>query len=100
MTHYCGAQNQPRLKAERIDSAHGAIDFGFVDITNLKSADAPHVHGLELRLIDLNHITVTFLFQSGGKESRERIALERIETKSSQKGNDGVGRDIFRHFPT
>jgi hypothetical protein len=100
MTHYCGAQNQPRLKAERIDSAHGAIDFGFVDITNLKSADAPHVHGLELRLIDLNHITVTFLFQSGGKESRERIALERIETKSSQKGNDAVGRHIFRHFPT
>jgi len=91
MTHYCAAQNQPRLKAERIDSAQGAIDFEFVDITNLKSADAPHVDGLELRLIDPNHITVTFRFQSAGKESRERIALDRIGTKSSQKESGGGG---------
>jgi hypothetical protein len=91
MTHYCGAQNQPRLKAERIGSAQGAIDFGFVDITNLKSADAPHVHGLELRLIDPNHITVTFLFQGGGKESRELIALDRAGTRSSEKGSGGGG---------
>src|SRR5437763_673086 len=99
MTHYCGAQNQPRLKAERIDPAHGAVDFGFVDITNLRSADGPHVHGLELRLIDSNHITVTFLFQSGGKESRERIALKRLERKSSEKGNGGGGRSAFHCAP-
>jgi hypothetical protein len=90
MTHYCGAQNQPRLKAERIDSAHGALDFGFVDITNLRAPDAPHVRGLELRLIDSNHITVTFLFLSGDKASRERIALTRIERKSS---------DVLKHTP-
>lgn len=99
MTHYCAAQNQPRLKAERIDSAQGAIDFGFVDITNLKSANAPHVHGLQLRLIDPNHITVTFLFQSGGKESRERIALDRVEAKSSEKGNVGGGQSAFHRSP-
>ena len=40
ITHFCGAQNQPRLKAERIDLAHGVIDFGFIDITNLRAADA------------------------------------------------------------
>jgi hypothetical protein len=28
MTHYCGAQNQPRLKAQRIDIPRGAVDFG------------------------------------------------------------------------
>jgi len=89
MTHFCAAQNQPRLKNERIDVAHGIIDFGFVDITNLPSADAAHVHGLEIRLIDSNRITVTFLFQSAGKESRERIALKRIEKKSSEKANAG-----------
>jgi len=99
MTHYCGAQNQPRLKAGQVDLAHGAVDFGFVDITNLKSADAPHVHGLELRLIDSNHTTVTFLFQSGGKESRERIALDRVETKSSEKGSGGGGRSAFHCAP-
>ena len=87
MTHFCAAQNQPRLKAQRVDLVHGNIDFGFVDVTNLRSADAAHVHGLEMRLIDSNHITLTFLFQSAGKESRERIVLKHVEGKSSEKGN-------------
>jgi hypothetical protein len=82
MTHFCGAQNQPRLKADQIDLPHGLINFGFVDITNLRSPDAAHVHGMEMRLVDSNHITITFLFQSGGKESRERIDLKRSVKKS------------------
>ena len=87
MTHFCGAQNQPRLKAERIDLTKGAIDFGFVDITNLRGPDAPHVHGLEIRFVNSSRITLTFLFQSGGKESRERISLQRAEKKPAQNGN-------------
>jgi predicted outer membrane lipoprotein len=83
MTHFCGAQNQPRLKAHRIDLDHGAIDFEFVDATNLKSPDVPHVHGLEIRLIDTIHLTLTFLFQSGSVESREKISLQRTEAKPS-----------------
>ncbi len=79
MTHYCAAQNQPRLKATRIDPGQGIVDFSFVDATNLSSPDAPHVHGLEMRLRDADHITLTFLFQSGGKESRELIALTRVQ---------------------
>src|SRR5206468_12485790 len=83
LTHFCGAQNQPRLKAERIDLDHGAIDFEFVDATNLRAPDAPHVHGLEIRLIDPNHLTLTFLFQSGSLESREEINLKRTEMEPS-----------------
>jgi len=82
MTHYCAAQNQPRLKAGRIDLAQGTIDFAFVDITNLRGPDAPHVRGLEMRIIDSNHLMLTFLFQSGNKESRERIVLKRVEKAS------------------
>jgi hypothetical protein len=81
LTHFCGAQNQPRLKARRIDLEHKAFDFDFVDITNLKSPDAPYVHGLEIRLLDPNHITVTFLFQTGRAESRERLDLNRAQNK-------------------
>jgi hypothetical protein len=84
MTHFCAAQNQPRLKASRIDLAQGAIDFDFVDATNLRSAEAPHVHGLEIRLLDPNHVTLTFLFHSGSVESREKISLQRTEAKLSQ----------------
>ena len=48
MTHYCAAQNQPRLRASQIDIAKGILDFEFVDATNLRSPDAPHVYGLEM----------------------------------------------------
>jgi hypothetical protein len=82
MTHYCGARNQPRLKASRIDLASGAIDFGYVDATNLSSPDAPHVNGLEIRFGDADHVTLTFLFEGGGKSSRERISLERARPKA------------------
>src|SRR5262249_32903941 len=54
MTHYCGAQNQPRLKADRIDLDRGLLDFEMVDITNLASPDAPHVDGFEMDLHDPN----------------------------------------------
>ncbi len=86
LTHFCGAQNQPRLKAKRIDLEHNAFDFDFVDITNLKSPDAPHVHGLEIRLLDPNHVTVTFLFQNGSAESRELLNLSRTQAKPAANG--------------
>ena len=35
MTHFCGAQNQPRLKAGQIDLAKGSIDFDSVSYTHL-----------------------------------------------------------------
>jgi hypothetical protein len=80
MTHYCAAQNQPRLKASRIDLANGIVDFSFVDATNLSSPNAPHVHGFEMRFADTDNLTITFLFTMGGKESRERIALTRVKS--------------------
>lgn len=82
MTHYCGARNQPRLKASKIDLAGNAVDFVFVDATNLSSPAAPHVTGLELRFGDEDHVTLTFLFEEGEKRSRERIALQRVRAKA------------------
>src|SRR5262249_61267871 len=75
--HFCGAQNQPRLKAERLDLAQGAIDFALVDVTNLASPEAPHVVSLGLRFVDADHITIIFGFTAGGKSSEERISLRR-----------------------
>jgi hypothetical protein len=82
MTHYCGARNQPRLKASKIDLAGGTVDFVFVDATNLSSPDAPHVTGLELRFGDEDPVTLTFVFEEGSKKSRERIALQRVRAKA------------------
>jgi hypothetical protein len=78
MTHYCAAQNQPRLRARRIDLAKGSVDFSFVDATNLPSPDAPHVHGVEIRWLDANHIAIRFLFEAGAQHSQETLDLRRI----------------------
>ncbi len=83
MTHYCAARNQPRLKANKIDNAQGIVDFSFVDATNLSSPDAPHVYGLEMRFLDADHIILTFLYEAGGKQSKERIDLKRVLAKSA-----------------
>ena len=77
LTHFCGAQNQPRLKAARIDPAQGALDFDFVDATYLASHDAPHVTGLQVRFLGPDRLNLTFRFEAGGKLSYERIDLTR-----------------------
>jgi hypothetical protein len=78
VTHFCAAENQPRLKASTIDLDRGVVDFAFVDATNLRSPAAAHVRGLEIRLVDDDHVTLTFRFEGGGQKSRERIALRRL----------------------
>ncbi len=85
MTHYCGAQNQPRLRARTIDLAKGILDFDFVDATNLRSPDAPHVYGVEMRLLTFDHIALSFLFAAGDKRSKEFIDLKRASHAPSVK---------------
>jgi hypothetical protein len=50
------------------------------------------IRSFEMRLIDSNHITVTFLFRDGSKESREWTARKRVERKSSEHENDDSRR--------
>jgi len=83
ITHYCAAQNQPRLRARQIDITKGILDFEFLDATNLRSPDAPHVYGVEMRLLNADHITLAFLFEGDGKRSKEFIDLKRIGHKPS-----------------
>jgi len=77
LTHFCAAQNQPRLKATAVDPDNGQITFSFVDITNLRSSTAGHVHGLEVRFLKPDHITLRFRFVGDGKDSDELIDLRR-----------------------
>jgi hypothetical protein len=86
MTHFCAAQNQPRLRAHRIDMVQGIVELSFVDATNLPSQDAGHVHGLEMRFVDADHIILSFIFHGGGQPSTERIELTRVGHKASANG--------------
>ncbi len=76
MTHYCGARNQPRLKASRIDEAGGVVQFAFVDGTGLVEHPA-HVAGVELRFLSNDRLVVRFTFEGDGKTSTEHIELSR-----------------------
>ena len=77
MTHFCAAQNQPRLKATAFDRDNSEITFSFVDITNLRSPTAGHVQGLDVRLLAPDHITLRFRFVGDNKESDELVDLKR-----------------------
>lgn len=57
MTHFCAAQNQPRLKVTEFSPDLSKIAFSFVDITNLTSPSAGHVVGFEVRFLTSDHIT-------------------------------------------
>jgi len=79
VTHYCAAQNQPRLRATSFGADNKTIGFSFVDITNLRSPSAGHVSGLEIRFLEADHINITFQYTSNGKDAFELVDLRRKE---------------------
>jgi len=76
MTHYCGAGNQPRMKASATPDGK-TITFDFLDATNLSSPDAGHMHRMVMNLIDANHHTEEWTFLDHGKEMKETFDLQR-----------------------
>jgi hypothetical protein len=77
VTHFCAAQNQPRLKATAYDPDNSGITFSFVDITNLSSPKAGHVQSLDLKFLTADHIRLQFHFVSDGKVKDELLDLKR-----------------------
>jgi hypothetical protein len=77
VTHYCGARNQPRLKADRVDLEEGVLDFDYVDATNLASPSAPHVNGIKLQFDGNDHLILEFRFVAADTVSYETLDLHR-----------------------
>jgi hypothetical protein len=77
MTHFCAAQNQPRLKATTFGPDNSSITFSLVDITNLSSPKAGHVQGLDIGFLAADHITLQFHFASNGSVRDELLDLKR-----------------------
>jgi hypothetical protein len=83
MTHFCAAQNQPRLKATQIDVASGAADFAFIDVTNAGVSPA-YVDGFSMRIADPDDLTLKFEFLGkSGKKAVETIVLKRVSAATS-----------------
>jgi hypothetical protein len=71
LTHYCMAQNQPRMRA--INPADGkTFKFDFLDATGMKSPNDAHMRSLVVELVDADHLRQTWSFyENGAKQSDE-----------------------------
>jgi hypothetical protein len=67
LTHYCEAGNQPRMEASAFDSNSEAIDFRFLDATNLPNPDAGHMHNVQIKFHGPNEVAADWTFYKGGK---------------------------------
>ena len=78
MTHYCGAGNQPRMKATMAPDGK-SVAFDFMDATNLVSPDAGHMQRAVFGIPDASHHTEEWTFLDHGKEMKELFTLERVK---------------------
>jgi hypothetical protein len=67
MTHYCAAGNQPRMEARSFNPGTGALEFEFLDATNLASPDAGHMRSVSMKLIDGKRLASEWRFYENGK---------------------------------
>jgi hypothetical protein len=67
LRHYCDAGNQPRMQADSFDSKTNAIDFQFLDATNLANPDAGHMHHAVITFHGPNEVDEDWTFYQGGK---------------------------------
>jgi hypothetical protein len=76
MTHYCAAQNQPRMAAE-VSADGKTITFNFIDGTNLAKPHDAHMQRMVLTILDQNHVSEAWTFLQDGKEKTEVFKLTR-----------------------
>jgi hypothetical protein len=68
LTHYCAAQNQPRMAA-RVSDDGKTFTFDFIDGTNITSPDAGHMRKMVLTIQDKDHFTEQWFFAQKGKDA-------------------------------
>ena len=77
LTHYCMADNQPRMRASGLSADGKLLDFKFVDATNLAKPTDMHMHALKMTFVDTDHITQEWVHSADGKEEPMVIPLAR-----------------------
>ncbi len=77
MTHYCSFGNQPRMRAEVPAGEVKALNFKFIDITNLKKATDGHIHNLSIVFQDKDHVSLIWTWRENSQDSSNTFKLER-----------------------
>jgi hypothetical protein len=73
MTHYCAAQNQPRLRAKAFSGNVLAMDFD--GGTNVDPAKDMHIHAVRIELLGPDEIRETWIGWKGGKPEEPPLTL-------------------------
>jgi hypothetical protein len=69
LTHYCMANNQPRMRARPYDPASRTIAFEFLDATNLADPNAGHMRRAIYQFLDDGSFTTEWTFRKDGKDA-------------------------------
>lgn len=77
VTHYCSANNQPRMRTAPISASPQKLDFSFVDATNLPDASAGHMRHLAVTFEDNDHFTQHWTWQEKGVDKTEAFHFTR-----------------------
>ena len=72
LTHYCAAQNQPRMCAKPSDDTK-TIAFEFLDGTNMDAATDMHMHNATIEFIDDDHFKSEWTSYDDGKPSGKAV---------------------------
>ena len=79
LTHYCSLNNQPRMKATDYKDGDKTLTFSFIDATNLKSPNDPHMHRVTYEFTDKNHFTQTWVLRKDGQEMPHKFDFTRVK---------------------
>jgi len=80
LTHYCGAGNQPRMKA--VSYEPGELLFGFLDVTNVSEPGAYYSRELEIDFVAADSVRLTYRGVKDGKLQTQVYDLTRVRAAS------------------
>ncbi|MGH9870115.1 MAG: hypothetical protein ACREAA_18385 [Candidatus Polarisedimenticolia bacterium] len=79
LTHYCGGNNQPRMKAPGLAADGKTMAFAFHDVTNLASKDAAFMKSVTITFVSPDKITEQWTHAGGGTEQPMTVELTRVK---------------------
>jgi hypothetical protein len=69
LVHYCPTNNQPRMRVVPQSDDVKELSFDYQGAGNLKSPETGHQHHLVLKFEDADHITETWTWREGNKDT-------------------------------
>ena len=69
LVHYCPTNNQPRMRVVPQSNDVKELSFDYQGAGNLKSPETGHQHHLVLKFEDADHITETWTWREGDKDT-------------------------------